>query len=75
MIPNFEEGRKCHTPEELVALANALGFKARTAPSGPEAVELALQSTNCRILVSGSLFLAGDVLAARGKLDHALHLV
>ena len=75
MIPNFEEGRKCHTPEELVAMANALGFKARTAASGPEAVELALQSTDCRILVSGSLFLAGDVLAARGKLDHALHLV
>ena len=75
MIPNFEEGRKCHTPDELVAMANALGFKARIAASGPEAVELALQSTNSRILVSGSLFLAGDVLAARGKLNHALHLI
>ena len=75
MIPNFEEGRKCHTPEELVAMANALGIAARTAPSGPEAVDLALETTDRRVLVSGSLFLAGDVLAARGKLEHALHLV
>ena len=75
MIPNFEEGRKCHTPEELIAMANALGFAARSASSGPEAVELALATAQRRILVSGSLFLAGDVLSARGKLEHALHLV
>ncbi|MBR1951213.1 MAG: hypothetical protein IKA32_01460, partial [Lentisphaeria bacterium] len=74
MIPNFEEGRKCHTPEELIAMANALGFKARSAASGPEAVTLALKSSEKRVLVSGSLFLAGDVLSARGKLEHALHL-
>ena len=74
MIPNFEEGRKCHTPEELIAMANELGFKARSAASGPEAVALALESSDRRILVSGSLFLAGDVLSARGKLEHALHL-
>ena len=74
MIPNFEEGRKCHTPEELIAMANELGFSARSASSGPEAVTLALETSDRRVLVSGSLFLAGDVLSARGKLEHALHL-
>ncbi|MBR7104715.1 MAG: bifunctional folylpolyglutamate synthase/dihydrofolate synthase [Lentisphaeria bacterium] len=73
MIPNFEEGRKCHTPEELIALANSLGFPASAALSGAEAVEKALQKDK-RVLVSGSLFLAGEVLAARNKLEHALHL-
>ena len=74
MIPNFEEGRKCHTPEELIAMANALGFSASAAKSGAEAVEKALLQSSRRVLVSGSLFLAGEVLAARGKLDHALDL-
>ena len=74
MIPNFEEGRKCHTPEELAAIVNALGFKASTAASGAEAVDLALNTSQRRVLVTGSLFLAGEVLAARGKLEHALHL-
>jgi hypothetical protein len=55
-------------------MANDLGFAARSASSGPEAVALALDTTAGRVLVSGSLFLAGDVLAARGKLEHALHL-
>ncbi len=74
MIPNAEAGRACHSPEELAAAARALGFAARTAASGREAVELALASSSRRVLVSGSLFLAGEVLAARGKLDHALDL-
>ncbi|MBQ9501169.1 MAG: bifunctional folylpolyglutamate synthase/dihydrofolate synthase [Lentisphaeria bacterium] len=74
MIPNAETGRECHPPEELAAAARALGFAARTAPSGSEAVELALASSSRRVLVSGSLFLAGEILAARGKLDHALDL-
>ena len=74
MIPNAETGRECHSPEELAASARALGFAARTAASGTEAVELALASSSRRVLVSGSLFLAGEVLSARGKLDHALDL-
>ena len=73
MIPNFEEGRKCHTPEELIAMANAFGFEARSAASGKEAVDLALTRSD-RVLVSGSLFLAGEVLEACGKISHALHL-
>ena len=74
MIPNAEAGRACHTPEELAVMARDLGFPARTAPSGKEAVELALTVSPRRVLVSGSLFLAGEILAARGKLEHALDL-
>ena len=74
MIPNAEAGRECHSPEDLAASARALGFAARTAASGNEAVELALASSPRRVLVSGSLFLAGEILSARGKLDHALDL-
>jgi len=74
MVPNAEAGRACHTPEELAAMARDLGFTARTASSGKEAVELALAISPRRVLVSGSLFLAGEILSARGKLEHALDL-
>jgi dihydrofolate synthase/folylpolyglutamate synthase len=55
----------CFTPDELVAVATDLGFDA-----DPHAcVDAALRSisSDARVLIFGSLYLAGDVLAANGQ--------
>lgn len=58
-------GHDCRSPEELAALASDLGFKAAAFPSLQEA--LAGLPRPCRVLVFGSLYLAGQALAANGQ--------
>ncbi len=52
-------------PEEVAAIARALGLKVCVRPSLEAAVE-ALPATPCRVLVCGSLYLAGEVLQRHG---------
>jgi len=66
-VPGSPEGRN---PDEVVALAQGLGIPAKAAPS----VALALAQINAdtrsgrcgRVLICGSLYLAGGVLAENG---------
>ena len=74
MIPNRESGRACHSPEELIAMAERSGIPATAAVSGKEALDRALGEFPERILVSGSLFLAGEILDCCGMLDKALNI-
>ena len=52
-------------PADLAALATSLGFRAEIAPDVPSALErIAKRRTGAhRILITGSLYLAGNVLA------------
>ncbi len=62
-IPGAHE--RPHEPEALAAIASGMGFQVDTASSVPDAL-LRLKSTDpgpLRILICGSLYLAGDVLA------------
>ena len=57
-----------HTPEAMEASAMALGFKnIQTAPNAREAVRLIARTQNdgkaARVLITGSLFLMGNILA------------
>jgi len=61
----------CHAPDALAARAKAYGIAATTAPGVQEAIAtIAAQSwpTPPRILIAGSLYLAGDVLRANGTI-------
>lgn len=62
-IPGAHE--KPFDPADLAALATSLGFRAETAPDVPSALQrIAKRRTGAhRILVTGSLYLAGSVLA------------
>ena len=55
----------CRSPEELSALAKEFGFPASSHEEIHEA--LALVPPDARILIFGSLYLAGEVLAANGQ--------
>ncbi|MCE2892744.1 MAG: hypothetical protein LW848_16670, partial [Hyphomonadaceae bacterium] len=52
-------------PAELAELARAMGFDAQPADTPLEGLKLALAQTGgpARVLICGSLYLAGDVLA------------
>jgi dihydrofolate synthase/folylpolyglutamate synthase len=56
----------CRPPEELAALANALGFRASANANLEQA--LARIDTPARVLVFGSLYLAGEALKANGEI-------
>jgi dihydrofolate synthase/folylpolyglutamate synthase len=51
-----------HAPEELARMAEAAGVPAATASDVGEAVSMAANAPANRILIAGSLYLAGDVL-------------
>ena len=57
-----------HDAEEIAARARAMGFAARAAPDIETALKAAAGTENARVLICGSLYLAGDVLAKNGTL-------
>lgn len=59
-------GHACFAPEELVEIAAGLGFPTLAHDDVGEAV--AAIPTDARVLIFGSLYLAGEVLAANGQL-------
>ena len=60
------EGHECRTPEELVHLAESMGLPARARTSLAGAMT-ALRKP-ARVLVFGSLYMAGELLALNGPL-------
>ena len=55
-----------HDGEEIAARARAMGFAAKAQASVMTALEAAAKIENARVLICGSLYLAGDVLAQNG---------
>ncbi|MDF1873596.1 folylpolyglutamate synthase/dihydrofolate synthase family protein [Vannielia sp.] len=56
---------KAHPPETIATAARTLGLKAATAPDVPAALaEVAQTHPNARVLICGSLYLAGAILSA-----------
>jgi dihydrofolate synthase/folylpolyglutamate synthase len=55
-----------HTAEEITAQAKAAGFNATAKPNVMSALREAAKVPNARVLICGSLYLAGDVLARNG---------
>ena len=64
-LPNTLEAYK---PAEITAVAEAAGLESRTARSAADAVLTAVKGPRGRILVYGSLYLAGEFLAAHPQL-------
>ena len=62
-VPLHEADRPCRTPEELCAMARKLGVPAEERANALLAVNDALADTSRKVLVAGSLYLAGEVLA------------
>jgi dihydrofolate synthase/folylpolyglutamate synthase len=63
----INSSRAALDPKELAALANLQGIRAIAAHNLPDAVTLALKQAEApRIIVCGSLYLAGEVLAESG---------
>jgi dihydrofolate synthase/folylpolyglutamate synthase len=60
------EGHECRSPEELAILAESMGFAA-SAKTGLADAMAALRKP-ARVLVFGSLYLAGEMLALNGPL-------
>ena len=58
----------CHAPEELAEAARALGLEAHPCPAAAEALDTIARRYPgpARVLVTGSLYLAGAVLAEEG---------
>lgn len=66
-VPVQGEGpQPCHEPEHLCAQAAAAGLEARTAKDLSDAVAQARSAGAERILIAGSLFLAGEALRLSG---------
>ena len=64
-VPNHEH----HTPADLASIAKTLGLSAGTARTVPAALgRLAKGGAPARVLILGSLYLAGEVLAANDEL-------
>ncbi len=59
---SLEDERQSWAPEELVKIATELGIGAMTAPGIGAALERAAQTPRARIVICGSLHLAGQVL-------------
>ncbi len=55
-----------HDGEEIAARARAMGFAAKAERSIATALKAASKIGNARVLICGSLYLAGDVLAKNG---------
>ena len=54
----------CHPPADLARAAQKAGLRAQPAPSVAVALKAALEEGAGRVLICGSLYLAGEVLAA-----------
>ncbi len=57
-----------HKGDEIAARARAMGFAAKAERSVTTALKAAADIGNARVLICGSLYLAGDVLAKNGTL-------
>jgi dihydrofolate synthase/folylpolyglutamate synthase len=55
-----------HKADEIAARARAMGFAAKAERSVTNALKAAANIGNARVLICGSLYLAGDVLAKNG---------
>ena len=62
-VPLHESDRPCRRPEELCAMARKLGIPASERANALLAVNDALAGSSRKVLVAGSLYLAGEVLA------------
>ena len=62
-VPLHEADRPCRTPEELCAMARKLNVPASERANALLAVNDALADSPRKVLVAGSLYLAGEVLA------------
>ncbi len=62
-VPLHEADRPCRTSEELCAMAQTLGVPASERANALLAVNDALAGSSRKVLVAGSLYLAGEVLA------------
>ncbi len=60
-------GHACHAPADLVRQARALGIRADIAADPAAALSLLARVEPESILIAGSLYLAGGVLAANGE--------
>ena len=60
------EGHECRSPQELAHLAESMGLAARPRASLSDA--MAAMRKPARVLVFGSLYLAGELLALNGPL-------
>ena len=60
------DGHECRTPEELAEMADEMGFANRAHRSISDAL-IALRKP-ARVLVFGSLYLAGEALSLNGSL-------
>jgi len=74
-VPLREEGREHCSFEDLAALAAPAGVPCRREQSGAGAVEHALAECSGKVIVSGSLNLAGEILEARGEMQKVLDLI
>ena len=63
---DFNRIENCATPV-IAAIAKAMGVETATAPSVKEALADAADRPAGRVLVCGSLYLAGEVLAANER--------
>ena len=66
-IPNVERHASAD-PDQLADAARIAGFEATPSASLEEAMELASKLNPARILICGSLYLSGDVLAANDEI-------
>ncbi|MEL6258428.1 MAG: bifunctional folylpolyglutamate synthase/dihydrofolate synthase, partial [Pseudomonadota bacterium] len=60
-------GHNGYDPEQLAAAAKAVGLNASPTPSFEEAMALVSKRKPERILICGSLYLAGEILAKNGE--------
>ena len=60
-------GHEHHAPEALVALGRELGLRGTAAPDTEAALDAAARDGAATVLIAGSLYLAGAVLAANGE--------
>jgi dihydrofolate synthase/folylpolyglutamate synthase len=58
--------QNAHPAEHIVSRATDVGFDARPLRSIVTALKAAAEVPNARVLICGSLYLAGDVLAKNG---------
>ena len=57
----------CHEPVALACAAQRAGLRAQATPSVAVALQAALNEGAGRVLICGSLYLAGEVLAASSE--------
>ncbi|HEX8486225.1 folylpolyglutamate synthase/dihydrofolate synthase family protein [Sphingomonas sp.] len=61
-------GHPCHTPETLAGIARSRGAQASTAPTLAAAIDLlSAERKAASVLIAGSLYLAGEALAANAE--------